>query len=162
MQSHVPAAPKALAEVKNEIIAVLQKDKAQAQAQEAANKVKEALLTGKNLTEVGQTEHLAVKQYSGLTRNATDIDPAISQAIFRAVKPQPNRPSVVIIDNPAGGKIVANIKQVIEGAMTDTDKAKYKAIEKSMATAFGRAQFEAVLNQLQANTDIKMQMPKSQ
>ncbi len=162
MQSHVPAAPKALAEVKNEIIAVLQKDKALAQTQEVANKVKEALSGGKNLAEVGQAEHLAVKQYSGLARNATDIDPAISQAIFRAVKPQANRPSVVIIDNPAGGKIVANIKQVIEGVMTDTDKAKYKAIEKSMATAFGRAQFEAVLNQLQANTDIKMQMPKSQ
>ena len=162
MQSHIAAAPKALAEVKNEIIAILQKDKAQIQAQETANKVREAVLGGKNLAEVGQTEKLAVKQHSGLVRNTADLDPAITQAIFRAVKPQANRPSVVIIDNPAGGKIVANIKQVNEGAMTDTDKAKYKSIEKSMATAFGRAQFEAVLNQLQANTDIKIQSPKSQ
>lgn len=160
MQSHTPAAPKTLAEVKNDVLAKLQKDKAQTQALEVAAKLKEAIVSGKTLAEAAKDGNFVVKQHPGLMRNALDIDPAINQAIFRAAKPQANRPSIVVIDDPAGGKIVANIKQVTEGVMTETDKAKQKAIEKSMATAFGRAQFEALLNQLQANTEIKIQSPK--
>jgi len=162
MQSHIPAETKALSEFKHDVIAKLQKDKAQTHALENANKIKESLASGKSLTETAKDGNFAVKQYPGLMRNSVDVDPAIIQAIFRVAKPQTNRPSVVVIDDPAGGKIVANIKQVTEGVMTETDKGKQMAIEKSMAAAFGRAQFEAMLNQLQANTDIKLQSTKQQ
>ncbi len=160
MQSHIPAAAKALAEVRHDIISALQKDKAQTQALETATKIKEAINGGKSPAEAAKTGNFALKHYEGLMRNNTDIDPIINQAIFRAAKPQANRPSVVIIDDPAGGKIVAAIKQVSEGVMTEADKARQPAMEKSMSMAFGRAQFEAFLNQLQADSDIKIQSPK--
>ena len=160
MKSHVPAANKELNDVKKEVIAALQKDKAQQHAIEVANQIKANLSAGKTISEVALAAHLNVKKVNGLARTTADVDPAVSQAIFRAPKPQANRPSIVIIDEPAGGKILASINAVKDGEMTEADKAKLAVIEKNMATAFGRAQFESVLNQLQVNADIKIHEAK--
>lgn len=156
MKTHVPAASKELKDVKAEVIAALQKERMQQQTIEAANKLKDELLAGKAIAEVARNAQLPVKKLAGLARTSTDVEPAVNQAIFRAAKPQANRPSIVIIDEPKGGKIVASVNQVVEGEMTAADKAKQAPIVKNMAIAFGRAQFEAVLNQLQANADIRM------
>lgn len=160
MQSHSPAATKALDDVKDEVIAALQKDKAEKQAIEMANKLKEEMLAGKTMEEVAQAFNLPVAKVKGLTRISGDVDPAIKQAIFRAPKPQANRPAVVLIDNPAGGKIVARINQVTEGSLTEADQAKLATLKKNMAAAFGRAQFDAMLNQLQASADISIRTPE--
>lgn len=160
MKSHVPAANKELKDVKKEVIAALQKDKAQQHAIEVANQIKAELLAGKAINDVAQAAHLNAKKVNGLTRTTVDVDPAISQAIFRAPKPQANRPSIVVIDEPAGGKMVASINAVKDGEMTEADKSKMVVIEKNMATAFGRAQFESVLNQLQSNADITIHEAK--
>ncbi|CAG1020867.1 Peptidyl-prolyl cis-trans isomerase D [Methylococcales bacterium] len=160
MQSHQPAANKELKDVRNDVAAALQKQKAQDKAIESANKIKDELLAGKSLAEAAQAAKLTVKKVTGLMRNTAEVEPTVNQAIFRAPKPQANRPSVVVIDEPSGGKIVASIQRVSEGTMTDADKAKQALIEKNMATAFGKAQFEAVLNQLQANADVTIQAQK--
>jgi len=160
MQSHAPAAVKALDDVKTEVIAALQKEKSEKQAEETATKIKDELIAGKAIDDVAQAYGLSTKKVSGLTRLTGDVDQSVRQAIFRAPKPQANRPSVVTIDEPAGGKIIASINNVKVGTMTDADKAQRATIEKNMATAFGRAQFEAVLNYLEANADISIQLPK--
>ncbi|MDD2761626.1 MAG: SurA N-terminal domain-containing protein [Methylomonas sp.] len=160
MLSHTPATTKSLEEVKGDVIAALQKDKAEQQAIDSANKIKQELAAGKTMAEVAQVFKSPVKKVAGMTRMAGDIDPAIRQAIFRAPKPQADRPSLVVIDNSAGGKIVARIERVTDGTMTEADKAKLTLIEKNMALAFGRAQFEAVLNQLQARADIAIRTAK--
>lgn len=160
MQSHTPAAAKDLKEVKADVIAAIQKEKALKQVVEKADKLKAELVAGKPIADVASATALTVKKVVGLSRNAGDVDPAVRQAIFRAAKPRANRPSIVVIDEPAGGKIVASISQVKEGVMTEADKAKQVQLEKNMATAFGRTQFEAVLNQLQANADITIRSPK--
>lgn len=156
MKAHVPAANKELKDVRGDVIAALRKQNALQQTMEIANKLKDELLAGKAIADVARDAHLSVKKVVGLARTSTEVDPVVNQAIFRAVKPQANRPSIVVIDEPRGGRIVASVNQVIEGEMTEADKAKQALIGRNMATAFGRAQFEAVLNQLQANADIRM------
>jgi len=160
MLSHEQAANKELQAVKAEVIAALQKDQAQQQVVAMANKLNDELLAGKSMEEVAKAANLSVQKVAGLMRNSTDLDPAVSQAVFRAAKPQTNQPSSIVIDNPTGGKILVSIRQVTEGVMSEADKAKLAEIEKSMATAFGRAQFEAMLNQLQADADIKFNAAK--
>lgn len=154
MQTHLPAATKELKEVRADVIAAIQNDKAQQKAAELAVKIKDAVASGKNLSAVAASYQLPVKKVSGLSRAATDISPDVAQAIFRAPKPKADRPSLVVIDNPAGGKVVASVTKVTEGVMSDADKAKLDLIRKNIANAFGKAQFEAVLNQLQAKADI--------
>lgn len=162
MQSHLPAATKPLVEVKAQVIQAIQMEKARLQATETADKINQEVAGGKTLAQAAEAQHLAVKKVNGLARNATDVAPNIIQAVFKAAKPQAGRASVVVIDDVNGGKIVANITHVTEGQMTDGDKAKQAMIEKNIANAFGKAQFEAVLNALQAELDVKVRSEKPQ
>lgn len=160
MDQHLPASVKELKDVKGQVVAALQKTRAEQQANEIANKIKADVLAGQTLSQAAEANKLATKKVAGLTRASSDVAPAIIQSVFKAPKPQANRPSVVLIDDATGGKIVANIAKVTDGAMTDADKGKQAMIEKNIATAFGRAQFEAVLNQLQTETDIQIRTAK--
>jgi peptidyl-prolyl cis-trans isomerase D len=162
MKSHSPATTKDLKEVKSQVITALQHDKAQQVAATTAEQIRSELLAGKTLAQLADAQHLTLKKVNGLVRNATDLSPLVSQAVFKAAKPQAGKASVVVIDDVAGGKIVANIVKVSEGSVSEADKAKLPVIEKNMATAFGKAQFEAVLNALQAKTDIAIREEKQQ
>jgi peptidyl-prolyl cis-trans isomerase D len=55
---------------------------------------------------------------------------------------------------------VFSILKVTEGEITEADKAKLPALQKNIAAAFGKAQFEAVLNALQAKADVKVHPQK--
>lgn len=160
MESYVPASVKELKQVRDAVVQTLKKAKAEQQANEVASKIKQAVLSGASLQQAAESAKLLVKKVNGLTRTTADVSSVISQAVFRAAKPQDNKPSVVVIDDPLGGKVVANIVKVVSGEMTEADKSKQTAIEKNIAAAFGRAQLEAVLNQLQAETDINIRQPK--
>ena len=160
MDSHKPAAVKDLKEVRTEVVAALQKTNAEQQAVELASKIKADVLAGKSLGEVAETYKLTAKKMPGLTRTATNLSPMVIQAIFKAPKPQANRPSVIVIDEPGTGKLVADIVKVNEGEMSDADKVKKAIIDKNISASFGRGQFEAVLNQLQTQTDIVVHAPK--
>jgi len=160
MDTHTPATVKELKSVRGEVVTALQKATAEQLASELAGAIKVEVAAGKSLNEVAALHNLTSKKASGLMRTATDLAPTVVQAIFKAPKPQANRASVIIVDEPANGKIIAHVVKVTEGAMSDADKAKQAVIEKNIATAFGRGQFEAVLNQLQTQTDIVVRQPK--
>jgi peptidyl-prolyl cis-trans isomerase D len=162
MKSHSPATTKDLKEVKSQVVTALQHDKAQQVATASAEQIRSELLAGKTLAQLADAQHLTLKKVNGLARNTSDLSPLVSQAVFKAAKPQAGKASVVVIDDVAGGKIVANIVKVTEGSVSEADKAKLPVIEKNMATAFGKAQFEAVLNALQAKTDIAIREEKQQ
>jgi len=160
MDTHTPATVKELKVVRGEVVTALQKATAEQQASELAGAIKAEVAAGKSLNEVTASRNLTLKKAPGLMRTAADLAPTVVQAIFKAPKPQANRTSVIIVDEPANGKIIAHIVKVTEGTMSDADKAKQAVIEKNIATAFGRGQFEAVLNQLQTQTDIVVRQPK--
>lgn len=155
MISHQPAESKALAEVKSLVVAAIQKDKAQQLLNATADKIKQELLTGKTIAQQADATHLTLKKLNGLTRVGAELPPVVNQAIFRAAKPAAGRPSVLVVDDAAsGGKWVISVNKVTEGQMSNNDKSKQAVIAKNIAAAFGKAQFEAVLNALQAKADI--------
>lgn len=160
MQTHLPSVTKELKDVKPEVIAAIQHDKAYNRAIETAEQIKNQLLAGKTLEQLAEERHLPLKKINGLGRNAEDLPPALLQSVFRAPKPQTGRPSVVVLDEPKGGKIVVSILKVIESEMTDADKIKLAILDKNISDAIGRAQFEAVLNSLQAKADITVHQQK--
>jgi peptidyl-prolyl cis-trans isomerase D len=154
MQAHLPAATQDLKDVRPQVITGLLRDKEQKQAITTAEQIKADLNAGKSMAELAQSYHLQLGKVKGLKRNSPDLAPSVSLAVFKAPKPQAGRISVIIVDEPAGGKVVASITGVIEGEMTDADKAKQAIVQKNLENAFGKAQFEAVINALQAKADI--------
>jgi peptidyl-prolyl cis-trans isomerase D len=154
MQSHLPAATRELKEVKPQLIAAWQQEQAQKQAAEIAVQLKAELNAGKPLAQLAQNYHLQFGKAPGLKRSSTEVPPQVIQAVFRAAKPQAGHVSVVLVDEPTGGKVVASITGVTEGEITDADKIKLPTIQKNIETAVGRDQFEAVLSALQEKTEI--------
>lgn len=160
MVSHQPAASKELKDVKAQVVTAIQRDKAKQQAIATADKIKQELAAGKTLAQIAEAQHLTVKKVTALTRNASDLPAAVNQEIFKIAKPQAGRPSVAVIDEAGGGKLVLSVNKVNEGVMSESDKSKQAVIAKNIASAFGKAQFEAVLNALQAKADITMHTQK--
>ncbi len=160
MREHLPAATKELKDVKAQVITALQHDKAVQKTTAIAEQLKAELLAGKALAQLAEANHLPLKKVQGLSRVSADVSPLVSQAVFKAAKPQAGHPGVVIIDDAQGGKVVANIVKVTEGELTEANKAQQGLIAKNIAGVLGKAEFESVLNSLQARADITIHEKK--
>ena len=156
MLEYRPAEAKALAEVKASIVTTLLNDKAKSITTEKAEKIKADVVAGKSMQEVAKENALEVKTFSELTRANGDFSWQVNQAIFKAAKPVDGRSTIVLVTDPSGSKSVINLLSVTEGVMTESDKAKQELAESNMAKAFGQADFNATINSLRANADIKV------
>ncbi len=160
MHSHQAAASKELKEVKPQVISALLQEKAKQQLAEKAAKLKAEIAAGKPIEQLAEAYHVPLKKLPGLSRTATELPPVVIQAVFKAPKPTSGRSGAIEVDEPTGGKIVFSILKVTDGEITEADKAKLPALQKNIAAAFGKAQFDAVLNALQAKADVKVHPQK--
>jgi peptidyl-prolyl cis-trans isomerase D len=151
---HKPAAVRDLAGIKQEVAAVLLTEKAKQQALEKAQKIKARVQTGESLPAVASEEKLELKKMAGLTRNKKDVPELLSDAIFKAVKPVGNKPSVFLAALPAGGQAVVSLSKVTPGIMNEDDKKQLELAKRNIAKAFGQTDFNAVLSSLEADADI--------
>jgi peptidyl-prolyl cis-trans isomerase D len=157
---HKPAAVLPLAEVKTKLVAAIHAEQAKKHADEVANQIRDAVLSGQTLEQAAAAQHLTVKKAAGLTRMNTDVSPVLLQAVFRAAKPKAGLPGVAIFDDGNGGKNVLAVLAVSEGALTDADKQKMPMIEQGMGGALGRVQYETLLTALEQQADVKMREEK--
>ena len=160
MSSHQPAASRELKDVRAQVIAAIQQAKARQQLIETADKIKQELAAGKTLAQLAESQHLALKKINGLARNGSTLPATTTQEIFRTAKPKADQPSVAVIDEANGGKLVISISKVNEGVISEAEKSKQALIAKNMAAAMGKAQMEAVLNALQSKADIVIHAQK--
>ncbi|TAN68225.1 MAG: peptidylprolyl isomerase [Methylobacter sp.] len=157
---HKSAAARELKDVKSEIVAVLQADKASRQAIEKARQIKARLQAGESVQTVAAENKLQVNTIAGLTRTKEDVPFALSQAIFKAAKPVAGKPTVFITALPAGEQVVVSLSKVTEGVMTEDDKKQMDLATKNIAKAFGQTEFNALINSLQADADVSVTAPK--
>jgi peptidyl-prolyl cis-trans isomerase D len=159
MKDHHPAAVRDLKEVKPQIVTALLAEKAKQEAIKLATELKKQLLAGKKLPDVAAEHKLVVKTVANLARTNAEIPAQINQAVFKAAKPAGNKPTILTVAMPNGEQAVISLNKVTEGVMSDSDKKQKQLAEKNLAKAFGESTFEAVLNSLQANADVKVSLP---
>ncbi len=163
MSSHHPAATRELKEVKPEIIAALLTEKAKQQAVKLATTLKQQLIAGKTLATVASEHNLKINSVVRLDRNNTTAVPAaINQAVFKAAKPVAGKPTILIVPMPNGEQVIVSLTKVNEGVMSESDKKRLQLAEKNLANAFGETLFEAVINGLQADADVRVALPVKQ
>jgi peptidyl-prolyl cis-trans isomerase D len=102
----------------------------------------------------------AIKPLTGLTRSKTDAPTQLNQAIFKAAKPLGDKPTVFTTELPSGEQVVVSVSKVQEGVMSDDDKKQLQLAIKNLGKAFGQADFNALINSLQAKADISVKAPK--
>jgi peptidyl-prolyl cis-trans isomerase D len=156
LQEHKPAAVRDLEAVRKDIVAVLLNDKAKLLTAEKAKQIKARLLAGETIQAVAAESKLDVKSAKQLTRRAADLPLPLREAIFKAAKPVGGKSSVFIASLPSGDQVVASLAKVTEGVMSDSDKKQLDLAKKNIANAFGQAEFNAVLNSLEAGADISV------
>lgn len=157
---HKAATVRALTEVKQDIVATLLADKASHQAIEKAKQIKAKLQAGESIQSLAAENKLQLKVIAGLTRNKEDVPMPLSQAIFKAAKPVADKPSVFIVELPAGEQAVVSLSKVNLGVMTEDDKKQLELATKNIAKAFGQTEFNALVNSLQAEANVSVKAPK--
>ncbi len=143
-----------LAEVKEQIITTLSKQQAQQQAANTAAEIKKQLVEGQEIQAIAAEKTLAVKSVIGLVRSNKELPWQVNQAIFKAAKPNDNKPTLLTVGLDSGEQYVIRISKVTEGVMSESDKKQLKLAQLNIAKAFGETTFDAVLDSLQANADI--------
>ncbi|MDD5272308.1 MAG: SurA N-terminal domain-containing protein [Methylovulum sp.] len=157
MQEHKPAATRDLAAVRLDIAAILSNDKAKQWAADLAKQIKSRLQAGESLQAVASENKLEIKSLKELTRRKAEVPGPLLQAIFKAAKPVGDKPSIFIAPQPSGEQIVVSLTKVKDGVMGEDDKKQLELAKKSIGNALGEAEFNAVLNSLQADADISVQ-----
>jgi len=157
---HKAATVRALTEVKSDIVATLLADKASHQAIEKAKQIKAKLQAGESIQSLAAENKLQLKVIAGLTRNKEDVPMPLSQAIFKAAKPVADKPSVFVVELPAGEQAVVSLSKVNVGVMTEDDKKQLELATKNIAKAFGQTEFNALVNSLQAEAKVSVKAPK--
>ncbi len=153
---HHEAAARELKDVKADIVAALQADKAKLLAISKAKQIAARLQAGESMQTVAAEHKLDIKKVAGLTRNKPQLPEQFADAIFKVAKPAGDKPSVVIVPLPTGEQVIVSVTKVTAGVMSDDDKKKFDLAKKNIAHAFGQAEFNTVVNSLQSSADIKI------
>ncbi len=153
---HKPAAKLDLNQVKQEVAAVLSKEKAKQITVEKAKQIKARLQTGESIQAVAAEKKLEVKTVKGLIRGKNKLPEQLSDTIFKAAKPVGDKPSVFIAVLPSGEQVVVSLSKVTAGIMSDDDKKQLELAKMNIAKAFGQTEFNEVLNSLQAEADVEV------
>jgi peptidyl-prolyl cis-trans isomerase D len=153
---HKEAAKRDLNDVKQEIAAVLSKEKAKLLTVEKAKQIKTRLQAGESIQSVAAENKLEIKTAKGLERGKNKLPEQLSNAIFRAAKPVGGKPTVFIAVLPSGEQVVVSLSKVTDGIMSEDDKKQLELAKKNIANAFGQIEFNEVLNSLQAEADVEV------
>ncbi|RIZ67780.1 MAG: peptidylprolyl isomerase [Methylococcales bacterium] len=153
---HKTAAKKDIAEVKNEIAAELLKVKAQRLAIEKAKKIQVSLESGASIQAVANENKVELKSEKALVRGKNKLPEPLSDAIFKAAKPNGDKPSIFATVLPSGEQVVVSLSKVTPGVMSEDDKKQIELAKKNIANALGQTEFNQVLSSLQSEADVEV------
>ena len=153
---HKVAAKRDLNEVKQEVAAVLSKEKAQLLTVQKAKQIKERLQAGESIQVVATENKLEIKAEKGLARGKNKLPEQLSEAVFKAAKPVGGKPSIFIAVLPSGEQVLVSLTKVTAGIMSEDDKKQMELAKKNIANAFGQTEFNQVLNSLQVEADVEI------
>ncbi|MEY3289142.1 MAG: hypothetical protein RLZZ419_1384 [Pseudomonadota bacterium] len=153
---HKIAAKRELSEVKQEVVDVLSKEKAQLLTVQKATTIKARLQAGEAIQAVASENKLEIKAEKGLVRGKNKLPEQLSNVIFKAAKPDSGKPSVFVAALPSGEQVVVSLSKVTAGIMSEDDKKQMELAKKNIANAFGQVEFNQVLNSLQMEADVEI------
>ncbi len=146
-----PAAVRPLAEVKGDVLAAVKLQKAQAAARAEAEKMlvqaqkSESIDAALKAVEGKQVEHKA------LTRNSTELDASLLQALFRMAKPVDGKRSVELTALPDGDQVVMVLSKV---GQSDKDSKMKPMLESQLTQAKSTQTYESLLAQARADAKL--------
>ncbi|MCT4704449.1 peptidylprolyl isomerase [Enterobacteriaceae bacterium H11S18] len=146
---HKPEAIKPLAEVRDQVIAQVKRQKAEQQAKLDANKLLTALKQGKGQDEL-KAAGLSFGEAKTLARTGQD---PVSQAAFTLPLPAKDKPSYGVANDMQGNVVLLALDEVKAGTMPAEQK---KAMVQGITQNNAQIAFEALMTNLRKEAKIKM------
>jgi len=153
VDEHRPASVQPLEEVRDDIVARLQEQLAADAALTAAESMVQRLQAGAALGEVAEPY---APQSAGLVGRAAPAVPApVLDLGFTMPRPADGEAAYAAAKDDAGGAVVVVLKQVVDGKPSEQDAAARDAESRVLASALGRADYDRLLDDLEARARIE-------
>ncbi len=155
VDKHVPAAPKPLAEVSDQIRQDIIQQRVDATAKTIADAALAKLKGGAKLDALAQAAGQKVEQKTGVLRNATDIDPELLQAVFKLAHPAKGSDTRALVPLKGGHYALVTLAAVKPGDVAKVPAEARDFLREQMARAFGDAEFKEFIAVLRKQAKIE-------
>ena len=150
-----PASTKPLAEVKQELIARLQEEKAKAAAKTRADELVALASQGKPLAEIAKTQGFTLNKPPAFQRNNSPLSPKVTIAVFKTslTKEQDKQPpELVELDN--GDQLIFKLVSIKDGSAEKVEVKELEMAREFLQKNIGQSEFAAMVGQLRAQADV--------
>ena len=151
---HMPEALKPMDEVRGQLIAAVQSQRAMEAAQARAEAILERVSAGEDLAAVAAEQALEVVSAEAATRNATDIDASLRDQVF--LVPVPAEGPVREIVEVSEGFAVIQLEGVTDGVIAEDDPMRKQAYSRRIAAASATDEAMGFLQMLRAQSTIEV------
>ena len=151
---HTAATRQPLDEVRDQVEEGLKAEQAEILMSARADDMLAAIAAGQSFAEAAEALGVAAAEPVTLARGASDFDPLVAAAVFTAVKPAQDAPTMGSSRTEAGGFVVYSIDSIIPGKpeaipLTERDAGKLQLADQS-----GIGDFVALVQALRASADV--------
>ncbi|HET6629882.1 MAG TPA: peptidyl-prolyl cis-trans isomerase [Woeseiaceae bacterium] len=155
VREHQPAAVRPLEEVRDRIVAQLRTERAEEIVRQRAAELQAKLAEGADFAEAAKAAGAEVSASTMLRRQDESVDPRVLETIFRAPKPaDAEHPSLGEAVTEGGDYAVYRVAEVQPGRPEAIPLAERDARKLQLAAESGRADFTALLLELEREADI--------
>ena len=151
---HMPEALKPMDEVRGQLLAAVQSQRAMEAAQARAEAILERVSAGEELAAVAAEQALEVISAEAATRNATDIDASLRDQVF--LVPAPAEGPVREIVEVSEGFAVIQLEGVTDGVFAEDDPMRKQAYSRRIAAASATDEAMGFLQMLRAQSTIEV------
>jgi peptidyl-prolyl cis-trans isomerase D len=155
IDKHVPAAPKPLAEVSDQIRQDIIRQRVDASAKALAKAAFAKLQGGIKLDALAQAADQKVEQKTGVLRTATDIDPDLLKAVFKMAHPAKDSDTRALVPLKNGHYALVTLTAVKPGDPSKVPAEAQSFLREQMARALGRAELDGFVAVLRKQAEIE-------
>lgn len=155
LREHLPEAPRPLEEVRDEVIAAIQRDDAMQGAESRASALLERLQAGESLQALSEETGLGLVESEGATRTASEISPDLRTELFEMAAPSEGSVSreVVPLDE---GYAVVELREVKPGSLSEEEQARRDSYRRRLANVRASIETQAFLRMLREQSEIRV------
>ncbi len=155
LAKHVAAAPKPLAEVSDQIRQAIVQERVDGTAKTLADAAFAKLQAGAKLDALADAAGQKVVQKTGVSRGASDVDPALLKAVFDMPHPAKDADARALVPLAAGHYAMVVLSAVKPGDMSKVPAQAQDLLRQQMARAFGDADLDAFISTLRHGAKIQ-------
>lgn len=153
VSQHVPERTQSLEEVRDEVVAALQLQKARDKVKATAEEIVAGIKSGESLEALAMKYQLTWQHQKNVTRQTTEIPRTVVSKVFEMPRPGDAGHSVAIVSMPSGDQDIVVLTKVTEGEFALDDKEAMQAAL-SFAGRIGQIELQNYVATLRENAEI--------